>query len=272
MHEETRTREQLRHHYEVEKELADRLRRSTRTERTALFKTLYNELFARVPDHPRLVRRETAETTRRATAARMALLKPFLGGVDTFLEIAPGDCRLAYEVCRSVRQVIGVDISDQSGLDANRPANFRLAVYDGYHLDLPKESIDLAFSYQFLEHLHPEDVADHLRLVQGLLKPGGLYVISTPHRFSGPHDVSAHFTPEPTAFHLKEWTYGELVREMRAAGFRQVHTYRLGRPRRCAVWNAATLAAESILGRFPRGLRKRLSARLFQHVTVVAAN
>ena len=36
-----RTHEQLREHYEVEKELAARLRKSTREERSVLFATLY---------------------------------------------------------------------------------------------------------------------------------------------------------------------------------------------------------------------------------------
>jgi len=194
VNQDPRTPEQLRRHYEVEKELAARLLKSTRAERTRMFATLYSELFTRVPDHPRLVRRDAAQSSQEAVARQMSLLRGQLEGVGTFLEFAPGDCRLSFEVCRSVGKVYAVDISDQSGGAAARPGNFELIVYDGYQLGLPDRCIDLAFSYQFLEHLHPEDVALHFQLIKRLLKPGGRYIFSTPHRYSGPHDISAHFS------------------------------------------------------------------------------
>lgn len=265
-----RTPEQLRHQFEVEKELAARLRHSTREQRTALFKSLYQELFDRVPDHPRLTRRDTPESTRRAVAGRMALLRGQLAGVDTFLEFAPGDCRLAFEMCSHVKQVIGVDISDQSGSAAERPANFQLIVYDGYHLELPPVSADLVFSYQFLEHLHPDDVEPHFQLVLQLLKPGGRYVFSTPHRFSGPHDISRYFSDEPQGFHFQEWTYGGMMALLRRLGFADTWTFRFGQARASRLWNTATLAVESVVGSLPRPVRRSLSRRLFQNVAMVA--
>ena len=62
---DSRSPDRIRHHYEVERELAARLRASNREERTVLFQTLYDELFRRVPDHPRLTRRESPEELRR---------------------------------------------------------------------------------------------------------------------------------------------------------------------------------------------------------------
>jgi SAM-dependent methyltransferase len=267
---EPRTPERLRHHYEVERDLADRLRHSPREERTVLFKSLYQELFDRVPDHPRLVRRETPEETRRAVAARMSMLRALLPGVRTFVEFAPGDCRLAFEVCKHVEKVIGVDISDQTGGGGNRPANFQLVVYDGYHLDLPPGAADLVFSYQFLEHLHPDDVQPHFRIVHNLLRPGGAYVFSTPHAFSGPHDISALFSDVPRGFHFKEWTYGEMTRLLKSLGFHAAWTFRLGKARDTALWNSATLAAEKVVGWLPRRPRRAVSKRLFQAVSMVA--
>jgi SAM-dependent methyltransferase len=231
---------------------------------------MYQELFTRVPDHPRKTRRESASSIRRAVAARMALLRPFLSGATTFLEIAPGDCTLAFEMCQHVEQVLAADISDQTGGVSPPPKNFRLVIYDGYQLDLPENSVDLAFSYQFLEHLHPDDVTGHFQLAHRLLKPGGNYVFSTPHRFSGPHDISRHFTDIPTGFHLKEWTFGELFPLLKAVGFDWMFTYRFGKPRLRRMWNSATLAAEKLLGLLPRKWQRRCSARVFQSVTMVA--
>lgn len=270
MSDDSRTPEQLRRHYEVERELAQRLLNSTRAERTALFRTLYDELFARVPDHPRKLRRDSPETIKKAVAARMALLQGKLEGVQTFIEFAPGDCTLAYEVCRHVNRVIGVDISDQTGASSKAPPNFELVVYDGYNLNLPNASADLVFSYQFLEHLHPDDIEEHFRLVHRLLRPGGAYIFSTPHRFSGPHDISRFFTDTPTGFHFKEWTYAEMTALLKRIGFRSSHTYRFGKPRPCVCWTAATLFLEFLFSLLPRKLQRRLSSRIFQAVTMAA--
>ena len=270
MAEDHRTTEQLRNHFEVERELAQRLLKAPREQRTELFRTMYDELFERVPDHPRLTRRETEADSVRAVKSRMALLRGFVDDIENFVEIAPGDCRLAYEVCKTATSVVGVDISDQSGdSDPLRPDNFRLIVYDGYSLDLPDASADMVFSYQFLEHLHPDDVPLHFEMVHRILKPGGKYIFSTPHRFSGPHDVSRHFCDTPEAFHLKEWTYREIFPVIKQAGFNKAHTYRFGKPRRSALANLATLALETAFAVLPGALRKKLSLRLFQGVTMI---
>lgn len=269
MEKETRSPEQLRRHYEVERELAQRLLKSTREQRTELFKTLYGELFARVPDHPRLVRRETVEATRRAVASRMSLLGGHLDGVETFLEFAPGDCTLAFEVCRHVKTVVGVDISDQTGELHDVPKNFRLVVYDGYQLNLPDNSVDLAYSYQFLEHLHPDDVGPHFEIIKRVLKPGGAYIFSTPHRFSGPHDISAHFSDTPQGFHFKEWTFLEMYRLARRLGFSEAYTYRFGKARCSRLVNGITFAVETVMDCLPRKLQKRLGRRAFEGVTML---
>jgi SAM-dependent methyltransferase len=270
MDDDSRPPEQLRRHYEVERELADRLRRSSRAERTQLFRTLYNELFTRVPDHPRLTRRDTPEESRRAVEARMKLLRGHLAGVKTFLEFAPGDCRLAFEVCRHVERVFAVDISDQAGGMKEIPPNFKLILYDGYQLDVPDSSVDLAFSYQFIEHLHPDDVEPHFQTIKRVLRPGGAYIFDTPHAFTGPHDISCFFSETPQGFHLKEWTYGEMTDLLRRAGFPSACAYRRGKIRRGGAINFLNRAVESALAVLPYKLRKTLSRRLFVGVTMLA--
>lgn len=266
---EPRTPERLRHHYEVERELAAKLRASNPAERTQLFKTLYTELFERVPDHPRLVRRETPEDSRRKVEGQLRLLRPFLTPDCTLLEIAPGDCRLAHAASRLCRAVIGVDISDQQGTSVEVPDNFRLKVYDGYQVDLPDAVANVAFSYQFLEHLHSDDVEPHLRLVHRLLKPGGRYVLDTPHRFSGPHDISRFFGDDLVCFHFQEWTFRSLEMQLKSAGFRNVRVFRGGKyqPSRLVAW--INNMAESVVGILPSVLRKAISRRFFQSVTLV---
>jgi ubiquinone/menaquinone biosynthesis C-methylase UbiE len=266
-----RSPERLRHHYEVEKELAARLRASTREERPALFKELYTELFERVPDHPRLTRREAPEESRRKVAGQMRLLSSFLAPEQTVIEFAPGDCRLAFEVAQHVDQVIGVDISDQrtEGDRSAAPANFRLAVYDGYHLALPDQLADVAFSYQFLEHLHPDDVAPHLGLVLRLLKPGGWYVFDTPHRYTGPNDISGAFGDELVCFHFQEWTLNSMRQQLIASGFKTIRVIKRGKA--LGRINAGMLLlVETLVGSLPTPLKKRIARHLFSSVAMAA--
>jgi SAM-dependent methyltransferase len=214
-----RTYDQILNHYRVEKEIADRLKAADRAGRSRIYTGMYDELFARVPDHPRLTgaRDPTSRAARNCKA--FALVERFVGPETDFVEFAPGDCTFAYLVCGRARSVIGVDISDQSVKTNPIPANFRLQIYDGYELALPDASADVVFSDQFVEHLHPEDTDLHFQLVRRLLKPGGSYIFRTPHAFHGPFDISAYFSDVAEGFHLKEWTYAELRGRLRTAGF-----------------------------------------------------
>jgi len=265
-----RTEEQLRRHFKVERELAQRLLQSTRSERSQLFSKLYDELFERVPDHPRLVRRETPEESRESVTRRFTLLEPHLDPGKKFLEFAPGDCRLTYEVSKHVSRAIAADISDQRSPGDTVPENFEFVTYDGYELAIAPGSIDLAFSYQFIEHLHPEDTALHFQQAYEILKPGGLYVFDTPHAFSGPHDISRYFSQSPEGFHLKEWTYNELFRLTRACGFSTCYTYRRRKPKMSNLFNTLVLGIEDSVRIIPKKIRHTLSQRLFLGVTMLA--
>lgn len=273
MQDSPRTPERVRHHYDVEKELAAQMRASTREERTELFKTLYTELFDRVPDHPRLTRRETVEASRRNLESQLRLLHPHFpesGAKPVLVEFAPGDCRLGGAAAQWCGKVYGVDISDQRSPGEEFPENFELIVYDGYHLDLPEACADLAFSYQFLEHLHPEDVPLHFETVRRLLRPGGVYVFDSPHRFSGPHDVSVHFGNTLDCFHFQEWSYREMRKLLKRHGFSRTAMHRKGRLIRNPILNALHDGVERLVGELPGKLTRRISRRLFQSVTISA--
>ncbi|MCB1076304.1 MAG: class I SAM-dependent methyltransferase, partial [Verrucomicrobiae bacterium] len=245
-------------------------RASTREERTSLFKDLYGELFERVPDHPRLTRRETPESSRKNVEKQLRLIRPYLTSDSTLLEVAPGDCRLGHAAAGICAKVIGVDISDQRAAGEVSPPNFSLVVYDGYHLDLPDGCADVAFSYQFLEHLHPDDVDPHFEMIRRLLKPGGVYIFDSPHRFSGPHDVSSAFGDELQCFHFQEWTYRGMRKLLRRHGFGESRMFRRGSERRSAVVNQLHDGVEGLVGMLPGGLRKVISKKLFQAVTLAA--
>jgi len=214
-----RTFDQLRNHYEVEKSIAAKLKKADREQRKKLFPVIYDELFARVPDHPRSRARRSADEIESSNKQKLQLVKKHLNNSTVFVEFGPGGCHFAFEVCKHVKKVYALDISDQRLEKLHLPANFELVIYDGYNLDIESDSVDFAFSDQLIEHLHPEDIEDHFRLVKRILRNGGSYLFRTPHAFFGPHDISKYFSDEPEGFHLKEWTYSEVEKIIRKLNF-----------------------------------------------------
>lgn len=214
---------QLIEHYKAESMLARQLMGASRTARKKLYTTLYDELFLRVPYHPRLLRMRQAEAApTKAVRKPPAFLEKLLNADSSFLEIGPGDYQLAFEVAKRVKKVYAVDISDEITKNCQLPHNFELILSDGSSVDVPPESITIAYSNQVMEHIHPEDAVVQLESIYRALAPGGIYICMTPHRFGGPADVSRFFHEDAHGFHFKEYTNGELLRLFKAAGFSQI--------------------------------------------------
>jgi SAM-dependent methyltransferase len=217
--------EAVRRHYEVERELADRLRDSEWEERARLYSEVYDELFRRVPDHPQNERKASREAQEERMREELRLLKPFLSPGDTYVEIGAGDCALAFEVARRVAHVHAIDVSAEIAPTEGKPANFDLIISDGRSVPVAPGSADIVFSDQLMEHLHPDDAREQLGQIHAALRPGGRYVFITPNRLSGPHDVSKWFDDVPTGFHLREYTNRELTELLRETGFSHVQAF-----------------------------------------------
>jgi SAM-dependent methyltransferase len=138
---------------------------------------------------------------------------------------------------------------------------FEFKVFDGFDLGLPPGSLDLAYSHDVAEHLHPDDLFDQLRSVQRSLRPGGMYVCVTPNRISGPHDISRHFSATPRGFHLREYTSTELADVFRGAGFTSVKIFVAVNGRHLSPLLPTKLARplEAPLGALPKAVRRNLS-------------
>ena len=222
---DSRTADQIRRHYEIEKELAARLRNASKAERSKLYREVYDELYRCVPDHPMLTRKVTPEESRALVRRQLELLSRFLSADLTVVEIGCGDCHLSFELAQRVKHVYGVEVSEVIAEGMDIPGNFELVISDGTSIPLPDDSIDLAFSDQLMEHLHPDDAVEQLANIARVLRPGGAYVCKTPHRLQGPGDVSMYFDQIATGLHLKEYTYAELADLFRIAGFARTTAY-----------------------------------------------
>jgi len=212
------TIEQLRQHYAIEKELAARLRTAPFSERRNLYSSLYDELFTRVPWHVQLRDKKQGRNLDR----QMKLLRPFLHPETVMLEIGAGDCALSFEASRQVKKVYALDVSDVISSQKQFPSNVELILSDGVSIPLPDNSVDLIYSNQLIEHLHPDDVQPQLAEIWRALKPGGITICITPNRISGPHDISRYFDEVACGFHLKEYTFSDLRGLFQKVGFRRL--------------------------------------------------
>jgi len=87
------------------------------------------------------------------------------------------------------------------------------------------EYYDYIISNQVIEHLHPDDLYEHFNSAKAILKPGGKYIFNTPHRYTGPHDISRVFgCSYAVGMHLKEYTFNEIYKLLKKIGFSRIST------------------------------------------------
>ena len=190
------------------------------------------------------------------------MLRRYVRADSTYLEIGPGDCALAIEIARRARMVYAIDVSREIAGDINLPRNLELLLSDGCSIPVPAGSIDVAYSDQLMEHLHPDDAAEQLANIYRALKPGGVYVCITPNRLSGPHDVSRYFDEVATGFHLQEYIIAELSEMFAQVGFRRLAVLVGGRGAHLSAPVRLISTVEVLLQKLPSGLEKMMARGL----------
>src|SRR5262245_54922015 len=108
---ELRDEKQLREHYLIERELADRLRCAPSAERGRLYAPVYAELSPRGAHEP--LSRPAQHGRADGVARDLAFLRRFLRPASVFMEIGAGDCALSCRVARQVRRVVAIDVSEE---------------------------------------------------------------------------------------------------------------------------------------------------------------
>lgn len=165
----------------------------------------------------------------------MQLMVPFVRG-KTLLDFGCGYGFATFDLAIYSAKVVAADESKpmienlqerihEKGITKIEPLFLGDNAEDG--LTKYEGSIDVVYSNDVVEHLHPDDMQEHLELVFRLLRPRGLYICITPNRITGPHDVSAQFLPyHATAqgAHIREYSHRELCDVFRNSGFVRFRT------------------------------------------------
>jgi SAM-dependent methyltransferase len=255
----------LRQHFEIERELADKLREApSKEERRRLYGEVYRQRSELIPSHPLVQQAADAEVRSGYVEPQVRLLRSFVNEQTRFCEVGAGDGAVAKALAPHVASSVALDVTDALALPDDEGAGFEFRVFDGFDLGLPPGSIDLVYSNDVVEHLHPDDMLDHAREVREILRPGGKYVCVTPNRLSGPHDVSKHFAETPQGFHLREYSATELAAALRQAGFSRVKVFLAFRGRRLTPLLPAGLVRplEALIEAMPRRYGRRVARLL----------
>jgi SAM-dependent methyltransferase len=207
--------EQVQAHEQLEARLTRELLASTPEMRWEVFSAAYTELYESLPWL------NASDDSRPAwwTAAWLKLIP----AQSDVIEIGSGRAALLRDLVRSGHRCVATEISPERGSKHLAESDgLQWHTTDGIHLAVfePDEAFDVVISTQVIEHFHPDDLLAHFENARRILRPGGRYVFDTPHRSSGPHDLSRVFEYERAQFmHLREYTHDELTNALKAAGF-----------------------------------------------------
>jgi hypothetical protein len=141
----------------------------------------------------------------------------------------------------------------------DKPDNLEIRIFNGVDMSEAEKSVDIIYSNQVFEHLHVDDVPPLLSAYHSFLREKGKLVVITPHRLTGPHDISRFFTDDAQGFHMKEYTYKEMKNVLKTGGFKKIKGY-VGYSKWGYIGVNVNLLilAEKLYGVFPKSFRKKI--------------
>ena len=206
-------------HYELEKELANRIRSCRPEDRKRVTSDAYKTLYEQIPWH--ISRNKSSAEIEFELDYNMSYLAPMVKPGHKILELGCGSGRTINRLGMSVAEAVGIDTTLAKS-ETRLHQNVTLIEDDVSAINLPGRTFDFIYSIHLIEHLHPDELPRHIQSIYDHLNPGGRTFILTPHAITGPHDISKYFDDVATGFHLKEYTYRELNSLLRRIGFTDI--------------------------------------------------
>lgn len=149
-------------------------------------------------ENPRLVREHLD---------RYRLALRYVKPTDSVLDCACGTGYGSHFLSDHVRQVEGVDVSEVAvGYAAGTytKSNLRFSLGQADALPFKNATFDVYISFETIEHVPDPDAL--LNEAKRVLKPGGLFILSTPNRVI--NNLASGQRPQ-NPFHLFEWSFDE---------------------------------------------------------------
>ncbi|KAA0572103.1 class I SAM-dependent methyltransferase [Azospirillum sp. B21] len=261
------TAEMVHRHWDLERRLARELLQTKPEERWDAFEQAYTTLYSSCPW---LNEAEDDAHTRNDDLDFRHFLT-LLGGPQDVYEVGSGKARLLRYLARHGYRCVATEVTRERGASwIEQDSNITWKNSDGVHLARfePADRYDSVISTHVVEHMHPDDVVTHMANVRTILKPGGKYVLSMPHKYTGPADLSEVFgLHEPVCMHLREYRWDETAAMLREAGFERVEAVyvvpmavrrRLNLHFASRAYFGYVRLVEAFLGRLPLTLNRKL--------------
>lgn len=216
-------------HWELEKQLRQDLMQAAPEARCSTAERVYSELYEKLKWHDGL------SDTVAGSDNFNSWLYSLPDNTHRIYEIGSGQGTLIRQLADLGYSCRGTEITSRRGeVYAHTNEGLSWGGTDGVHVDQyePNSHYDVVISNQVVEHLHPEDLLTHFESIRKVLRPGGMYLVSTPHHLTGPHDVSRAFRCRQAAgLHLKEYDWRSLSKLARRAGYVSIESATLSRLR-----------------------------------------
>lgn len=226
MNVQPKTRDEwLKHHYLIECDYSQRILLSPKNsrERTQLFREGYNEI-TKITESYNPGGGETDYTD-----IVVSIIKKRLKKGSRVFDLGCATGNLLYKLALIGYEVEGIDVSDDLIEKANEKLHSISKWNSVKQADIMSYVVEKTFDCivmdNAIEHFHPDTINDILRKCHGMLNENGYMIILTPHRFSGPHDISKYFLPlgsKSKGFHLKEFSFTDLYEHLKLAGFNEI--------------------------------------------------
>ena len=215
------TEKMILNHWELERQLARELLESTPENRWEVFERCYTRFFSELG----WIHRFLGQGKTTLPDERYKIWVDTIGTPpQKIFEIGSGKGEMVGYLAECGFECRGSEVTQERGKKHLKTSilNLSWGISDGVHLDRFESpgTYDVVVSDQVIEHLHPEDLDAHFQGVYNILVEGGRYIFRTPHRYTGPHDMTRFFNYDTSqCFHLKEYTYQELTDMLRNTGF-----------------------------------------------------
>ena len=220
------TKNMILKHWILERKLTIKLIKSNAKNRSQVFRQAYTSLYTKLPFLNKYINED--DDYKKVKKMHYRVWFDLIGKPSKkILEIGAGMGNLVRYLSKIGHNCIGTEITNERGQKFQKNnSKVTWINSDGIHFEnyLKPSSIDNAISVQVIEHLHPNDILSHFKGIFTILKKNGKYFFITPHKYSGPYDISRIFYHiEPKGMHLKEYKYHELKRKLIQAGFKKVY-------------------------------------------------
>jgi len=211
-------------HWNLEKQLTKELLDSTPTTRWDIFERCYTTLYSKLEWLNQYIDRDKEISSE-------ILYKDwvYLIGAPSknIYEVGSGRGELISYLASLGHECKATEITRERGEKhvSAELNNLKWGVSDGVHFEQFEliNTYDFVISNQVIEHMHPDDLAEHCKYVHSILKSEGKYIVCAPHVWHGPADISAVFKYDKAiGMHLKEYTNFEIYKCLKEAGFKKV--------------------------------------------------